>query len=117
MTRMQKLCAMAVLMLGAGSVALHAAGEETLVVKVPFAFVAGSQTLPAGEYRVQPYSETGLLMIQGYGSHTTAMVFSTPTSLTSRHSDAALLFSEKGGVHVLSGVQFLGLPARSVQVK
>ena len=117
MTRMKKLCAMAALMLGAGSVALHAAGDTTLVVKVPFEFVAGTTRLPAGEYRVQPYSETGLLMIQGNGGHSSAMVFSTPLTLNGNHSDAALMFSEKGGVHVLSGVQFIGLPARAIQVK
>jgi hypothetical protein len=117
MTRMKKLCAMAALMLGAGSLALRAAGNETLVVTVPFEFVAGTTKLPAGEYRVQPYSETGLLMIQGNRGRSSAMVFSTPVTLSGDHADAALIFSEKGGVHVLSGVQFIGLPARAIQVK
>ena len=116
MSRMTKITLMLALVLGVGGSALKAAGD-TLVVRVPFAFVVGTQTLPAGEYRVQPYSETGLLMIQGFGGHSSAMVFSTPSGYGSSSSDAALLFSSRGGQHVLSGVQFLGQPARVVAVK
>ena len=72
------------------------ASAETLEVKIPFAFIVGSQQMPAGAYRIQRSSETGapILLIQGEKG-TTAQMFIQTTPLdrvTNPVGEPALIF-------------------------
>ena len=58
-----------------------AAHAETLDVKVPFAFMVGSQKMPAGEYRVERDSSmpSSVILIQGqHGNRAQLFVQTTP---------------------------------------
>src|ERR1035441_9199244 len=68
-------------------------------VKVPFAFVAGKSSLPAGEYRMQMESRTRVLQIQPAATNATYLVLLS-TAADSRggaQTDTGLLRFEKVG--------------------
>lgn len=114
MSRFLNSCLLAASLLGPGLASLHAASNEALKVKIPFEFVVDGQKMPAGEYRVQPYSESGLVMIQDATGHHSTVAFTTPSGPFTGMGDPSLVFSQKGSDRVLSRVQFLGQPARLI---
>lgn len=73
-----------------------AAHAETLDVKVPFAFMVGSQKMPAGEYRVERDSSmpSSVILIQGqHGNRAQLFVQTTPLIGANPAGDApALVF-------------------------
>ena len=73
-----------------------AAHAETLDVKVPFAFMVGSQKMPAGEYRVERDSSmpSSVILIQGqHGNRAQLFVQTTPLLGANPAGDApALVF-------------------------
>lgn len=56
-----------------------AAEAETLDVKVPFAFVIGEQTMPAGEYRIErdPTMPSAVVLIRGEHGNTAKLFVQT----------------------------------------
>ena len=117
MSGIKNLFALAVCLLALGLPALKAASGASLRVRVPFDFVVEGHELPAGDYSIEPDSQNGLLIIQGYGSGRVASVFTTPSGSWNGNSSPSLLFSESGGSRVLSRVQFAGGPARLVPAR
>jgi len=73
-----------------------AAHAETLDVKVPFAFMVGSQKMPAGVYRVErdPSMPSSVILIQGqHGNRAQLFVQTTPLIGANPAGDApALVF-------------------------
>jgi hypothetical protein len=72
------------LLLGVGALVLTSgtARAEGLEVNVPFPFVVGDRTLPAGEYRVERASDNpSVLVISGEQKHrTSAIVLTGPAA-------------------------------------
>jgi hypothetical protein len=69
---------------------------QAVHVKVPFAFTAGSTTLPAGDYTV---SEGDTYLVRIHGSGGVATVFSTVTSENSQSKQGlTFLRTQKGFV-------------------
>lgn len=71
------------------------------VVDVPFAFVAGGVTLPAGQYTIESPSET-TLRISGPGG--SVDVLTNETMASSEVSDSKLVFTKQGDLYVLHQV-------------
>ena len=82
-------------------IAASALANQELDVKVPFAFRAGSSTLPAGTYRVSDAGR-GVVLIRGEKG----AVFVPKTALVPEATDgkSSLLFDRAGNQYVLRAV-------------
>jgi hypothetical protein len=80
---------------------------DQIVVTVPFEFVVGGTTLPAGTYRVHRVSKddpTGGLVLTSYENHAIATVL--PIDIESAHNNKPeLTFRTAAGQHLLSRIQ------------
>jgi hypothetical protein len=85
------------------SIAAYAEDSRSIVVNVPFEFIAGTTVLPAGTYRVERTSDSGsALVIHGYGDSAFLLpvVFDGITS-----GQASARFEQEGNKHVLSRIE------------
>ena len=83
------------------------AQSEVVTVHVPFAFVAGGKSLPAGDYQVDKGEASSVLVIQGGRGNSAA--FLTMALEQGKQSDgAALVFERHGSALVLSAVRLGG---------
>jgi hypothetical protein len=92
-------------LLGFG-VAAKAETRAEIFVKLPFQFLVGGKTLPAGTYKVSRFSGDpfGALMLTNYDN--TAAVFVLPSSIADASSDKPQVdFKQVGGRYVLSSIQ------------
>jgi hypothetical protein len=86
-----------------------ARAQESLVVNIPFAFVAGNATLPAGEYRVQKWGLTSsVLLIQCSDPSESAMVITNAAQAKELQSESKLVFNRYGKRYFLSQVWTAG---------
>ena len=93
-------------LLGVG-VSAHAQDADAVVVSVPFEFVAGSATLPAGEYRVSRINPgvNRELAISGYNKGT---AFVLPVAFDDGPAnEPTLSFEHVGGKYFLSRIKTL----------
>jgi hypothetical protein len=95
-----------------GFAALGAAAKaqvlDQIVVNIPFEFVAGGKTLPAGTYKATRVSASGdrfegLLLIN-FDNHVSVMVLPNGVE-DSRSEKAQLSFKRVGGQHFLSKIE------------
>ena len=85
--------------------ATSAVAQNSIQVKVPFAFSAAQQTLPAGDYRLTLDRATDRLMLRGEGSG--VILFVTPSvDLQDRRS--FLRFQRFGNEWILTAAAFSG---------
>ena len=105
---MKKSCFMAVLMLtclfGVG-ISARAQGTDAVVVSVPFEFVVGGATLPAGKYRVSRVSSgvSQELAIRGDNKENAFML---PLAFdNSAGNQPSLSFAHVGGKYFLSEIK------------
>jgi len=93
-------------LLGLG-LSAQAQEQDTVVINVPFEFVAGGKVLPAGKYtvnRVAPASGSRELEMRSY--ETRASVFLLPTVFDDVRSDKAQLnFEHLGDTYFLSAIE------------
>jgi hypothetical protein len=93
-----------VLGLGLGA---RAQEEDTVVAKVPYDFVVGGHTLPAGTYRVSRIDTTGssrALQISSYDAHTGVLLI--PTVFDDfQTGHAQLNFEHVGNKYFLSAIE------------
>lgn len=91
----------------AGLAVPASAQDDKIVVTVPFEFVAGTQTLPAGKYTVSRTSSLqGSSLLVSSRDHG---VFLLPAAFDStRVGDASVSFTEIEGQHVLSEIKTPG---------
>ena len=90
------------------AMAMSVSAESLLVnVNVPFSFVAGGKTLPAGTYSIEEPSNQGVLIIRGNapGATVVALAVNNGSSTTNQ---AGVSFSRIGKEVMLSGVQVPG---------
>jgi hypothetical protein len=99
---------MLICLLGVG-VSARAQDADAVVVSVPFAFVAGGATLPAGEYRVSRVNPgvNRELAITGYNK---GNVFVLPVAfddVAAANGQPKLSFEHVGGKYFLTGIKTL----------
>ena len=85
------------------ALAAHAQDAGRVVVTVPFEFIAGGQTLPAGTYTIgKAFSETSSALIISSGAHAS---FVLPAAFDNATGDKVQLsFEHVGETYLLSGV-------------
>jgi hypothetical protein len=97
----------AVIFLAGCGVAANAEMRDDIIVKLPFQFVAGEKTLPAGTYRVSQLSSdtsNGLLVLSSYDNGIS--VFVLPAAREGNSADNPhLSFRQVGEEHFLSTIQ------------
>ena len=83
--------------------------EEPMLVNIPFAFMAGNVTLPAGEYRVQKLdSNSGVLLIKCTDASATAIVITHAAQTNERQAESKLVFNRYDDQYFLSQVWTAG---------
>jgi hypothetical protein len=96
------------------TLAMSLSAETSLVnVTVPFAFVAGGKTLPAGQYTIGEGTSGGFLLIRGSQPNTTALALAVNAG-DSTNNHAGVTFRRRGGDVVLSTVEIPGGPTYSL---
>lgn len=83
------------------------AQSEVVNVHVPFDFVAGGKTLPAGVYHVDKGEASGILIIQG-GAGNSAAFLTVAAEGRTPNDGAALVFERHGSAMFLSAVRLRG---------
>jgi hypothetical protein len=77
--------------------------QEPLVVNIPFEFVAGKATLPAGEYRVEKLEKGSVVvLIRAARPGTSAVVMTMAAQANEPQSDSKLVFNRYGNRYFLS---------------
>ena len=66
------------LMIGVTSMAPVLSASTTLEVNVPFGFVAGHSTLPAGQYKISIDDSKHLICIKGSGANPSMFLLTQP---------------------------------------
>ncbi len=90
-------------------VAAKGQSEEQIIVNVPYDFVVGGKTLPAGTYRVNRVSAAAprALMLTGYQNDATAMVLATDVE-TNDSGSHKISLEQFGSEYFLSEVETTG---------
>jgi hypothetical protein len=86
-----------------------AQAEEPMLVSIPFAFVAGNETLPAGEYRVEKlHGNSEVVLIRCTDACGTVMVLSNASQAKETQTQSKLIFNHYGNRYFLSQVWSAG---------
>jgi hypothetical protein len=105
-----KLAVVAMLMMVFSSMAVaQTIGSSTIVANVPFKFVVGNRTVPAGEWKVQAISQDGKTLMIHNGDAKVSL-FTSSSQAENRQSAAhyALVFKRYGDRYFLAGVKIEG---------
>jgi hypothetical protein len=82
-----------------------AQAQELLVVNIPFDFVAGNMTLPAGEYSIKVSApERTLLLIDGKDAAASSFLNTNAVATTEIQTESKLIFNRYGDRYFLSQV-------------
>ena len=104
--------ALSIVALAASTIPAPAIEFGLLRVNVPFAFRAGSVTLPAGSYSFIRENQAGLVRISGpTGS---VMLITHPGQSVSVAEEPSVAFHKKGGIAVLEQLRMAGDPSAVV---
>ena len=83
--------------------------DEPMLVNIPFAFVAGGVTLPAGEYRVQKLDgSSAVVLISCADASASAMVLSNAAQAKETQTQSKLIFKRYENRYFLSQVWTAG---------
>jgi len=86
-----------------------ARADEPMLVNIPFAFMAGNVTLPAGEYRVQKLDpNSGVLLIKCSDPSATAIVVTHAAQGNEPQTESKLVFNRYDNHYFLSQVWTVG---------
>src|SRR6266567_5276218 len=104
------LFVMAGLLMFSSMVATQVArAQEPMLVNIPFAFVAGNATLPAGEYRVQKLDgNSAVLLIHCWDANASALVITNAAQAKEPQTESKLVFNRYGNRYFLSQVWTAG---------
>jgi hypothetical protein len=96
--------------------ALSALSEPNymLRVHVPFEFIVGQATLPAGDYVIEQDGLSGVVTLQNRDGKRSAAVISVNGSLPVNEKEPRLLFRRINGHNVLSQIQLTDQPSRTM---
>jgi hypothetical protein len=86
-----------------------AQAQESMVVNIPFDFVAGNTQMPAGEYSVKTTGPTNvLLLISRDDSAASAFINTNPAVASEPKTESKLIFNRYGDRYFLSQVWTAG---------
>jgi hypothetical protein len=88
----------------AGSVGAIAQMAPTLNVDIPFSFVAGTKTLPAGKYELQPSNNEMEMLIRSQNTGESVLVPLLTRLGPRSERDAEVVFDVAGSEHYLAEV-------------
>jgi hypothetical protein len=95
------------LMIGAMSM-VPVLAATNLEVNVPFGFVAGHSTLPAGQYEISIDDSKHLICIKGSGANPSMFLFTQPTEARTVREESKVVFIRRGDEYSLSGLWVAG---------
>jgi hypothetical protein len=88
-----------------GGVAATARADESVVVKVPFAFIVGDRQLPAGEYVVKEMTDDGsVVLISSDDGRQNMVTLTIPSEARGATPRASLVFEKFENHYFLSGL-------------
>jgi hypothetical protein len=89
---------------------VYAQAEPRIIANIPFAFIAGNKTLPAGEYTIdRPNSnEPDLLLIRSADKHVAFFLNANNVQARQTPNKTELVFNEIGNKYFLSQVWMAG---------
>ena len=94
---------------GLAALAVASKGQtpDQIVVKIPYEFVAGGKTLPAGTYKVNRVSENNqrALTISSFENHAAVFVLSSEVASRSGAEQPSVSFQQVGEQHLLSKIE------------
>ena len=96
------------LTLGIVSMAPIVSASTNLEVTVPFTFVAGHSTLPAGQYEISIDDNKHVICIKGSGGHSSMFLFTEPTEAPTVREDSKVVFTRRGDEYSLSALWVVG---------
>jgi hypothetical protein len=86
-----------------------AQAQQMLVINIPFDFVAGNRTLPAGEYSIKVAApERTLLLIDRKDAAASAFMNTNPVVKTEIQTESKMIFNRYGDRYFLSEVWTAG---------
>ncbi|HMD39924.1 MAG TPA: hypothetical protein VKH15_11620 [Candidatus Acidoferrum sp.] len=79
--------------------------QDALVVNIPFEFIAGNTTMPAGEYSVKVSGPQGTLLIINRTSASASVLMTTnPAAASEPQAASKLVFNQYGNRYFLSQI-------------
>ncbi len=102
------IASVVVLSMAVASVSARAQASFPLAANIPFDFVVGKQTLPAGEYRIEQPSSNSVLLIRSTDGHTSTIVMTMAALANDWQSESKLVFNRYGDQYFLSQIWTAG---------
>jgi len=89
---------------------VQAQTERNEVTNIPFKFVVGQNTLPAGKYRVESRTKNSdtVWLIQSTDSSASAVAITTPVRVSTTQEESKLIFHRYGDLYFLTQVWTAG---------
>jgi hypothetical protein len=88
------------------AVTVSAQSERIRVINIPFSFIVGEKTLPAGEYTVEPNRKDSdnVWLVQSKEGHASALFSTNTVRASETQEEAKLVFHRYGGQYFLSQI-------------
>ena len=88
------------------TVSVCAQSERSKVTNIPFSFIVGQKTLPAGEYTVEPNRKDShnVWLVQSRDGRTSALFATMPVRASETQEQAKLIFHKYGAQYFLSEI-------------
>ena len=90
------------------SMAPIVSASTNLEVKVPFTFVAGHSTLPAGQYEISIDDNKHVICIKDSSGHFSMFLLTEPTEGPTVRADSKVVFTHRGDEYSLSALWVVG---------
>src|ERR1700687_4577413 len=92
------------------AVAVSAQSERIRVINIPFSFIVGQKTLPAGEYTVEPNRKDSdnVWLAQIREGHATALFTTMAVRASETQEETRLVFHKYGDQYFLSQIWTVG---------
>ena len=92
------------------SVSVAAQSERSRITNIPFSFIVGEKTLPAGEYVVQPNRRDShnVWLVQSKDSHVSALFYTMPLRASDTQEKTKFVFHKYGDQYFLSQIWTAG---------
>lgn len=108
-TRMMVMAALVAVAMLASTRVAQAQDQNQMLIKVPFDFVAGNKTLPAGEYAVKSVGPTNMLILVDRTDSTSSAFLPTQAAVsTEPQIESKLVFNRYGNRYFLAQVWTAG---------
>ena len=97
--------------------AVYGATDSSILMKIPFDFVAGGKLLPAGDYRFMEASASGLVMIEGRGNGNSVTLITSPDNPLAAGAEMGARFERRDGQTYLVEVTLESRLGRMVRIR